>query len=478
MPIDPSISLQAGQGVTPLANPLDTYGKVATLANTLSQNRLIDASAQNAVDQNRNIRLQGDTSAQALGSSQQSAINNAALSLAKLPDDQIGHETYRTLDNLVQSNVITQQQAKSFGDVIAQTGNGSTDPAVGAAHLRAMLQGYAMRGLPQGAQYEQAYGVRGTMSDGQSLQPGVFAPPSSGGGFTPSGQATNVYPSRADLATRTQTGLNSDGSVKTGPLANVTPPNLAGPAARQPLGDGRFPSALRNPANATPAVPNDGNVTTSLGPASVAAKTATGAQSADAFQKISEEGDTARAQDAVLANMQNDAAQYESGPGQDKIKQFQAVVQRIAPGMSAAFGIKPEAIAANESFDKLVANLADAQGAKSDSRLSVTQAGIPSSSLTPEGRSMILNQLRGNTDYKRAIQKMAAAYPDKADREGFSANVANNLDPRAFQYARLTPVQRGNYLANIKDGSDMSAFQASYLWAEKNGLIGNANAGR
>src|SRR5690242_12792385 len=46
--LDPSISLKAGQGVTPLQNPLQTVGTFANVQNALNQNQLGKLAIQKA----------------------------------------------------------------------------------------------------------------------------------------------------------------------------------------------------------------------------------------------------------------------------------------------------------------------------------------------------------------------------------------------------------------------------------------------
>ena len=322
------------------------------------------------------------------------------------------------------------------------------------------------------------YGVPSAQNDGQNIIAGTTAPARLGGGFTPS-TVTPAYPSRSELAGRTTVGINPDGSVRTGPLANVTPPNLAGPAGQpSPLGTGRLPAALRNPngpASAAPpasapasapppgmstdpgaarppstipvpvAAASNGEVTTGLGPAQTAAQTATGAQSADAFKDIANQAVAAQGRGAVLDNMLGDTTQFTSGPENDRILKLRQVAGRLG------IPVNTDATTAQESFNKLAAQLANQQGGGTDARLSVSQAGNPHADLSPGGLDQMLRQLRGNEDYLGARAKLAAAYPNPADRSGFEANQGAQLDPRTFQYDRLTPEQKAKYFATVQD---------------------------
>lgn len=449
MALDPTIALQAGQG-TQAPNALAQLGSLAGTANAIQQNKLLKASTA--------------TAEQGLNATRQKAIGTIAMSVLHLPDQEIVPALHSALDRAVAAGVLPQEQAAQYEAGIAQSKD--------AGHLRRMIAQVGLSTLDPGGQFAQIYGTPADISNGQDLQPGVRASGLMGGGVRPAGPPTPLYPSRADLNERVIVGYDPKGNPIYGPKAQVTPLPLGGPAAApSPLGTGRLPDALRNPANVPP--PTTGNVV-APGAAATAALSATGGQSATHFQTIADQGVQAQGQDAILANMQTEAAQFTQGPGQDKIKNFQAAALRFANPLAKAFGIDEKSVAANQSFDKLAAQIADAQGAKSDARLQVTQAANPSSALTPPGVDLILKQLRGNTDYLRARSKLAAAYPDKADREGFEAKIGANLDPRAFQFERLSDDQRREFLKGIKDPKDKAAFQKGYFWAKEQGLLTSA----
>ena len=346
------------------------------------------------------------------------------------------------------------------------------DPAALRQHLTVTQQSLM---TPEGQQ-ANTYGAPSAQSDGQNVIAGTTAPARLGGGFS-GASVTPVYPSRSELAGRTTVGVNPDGSIRTGPLANVTPQGLAGPAGQpSPLGSGRLPAALRNPngpaSAAPPAQPpasapgmtaapgaggqpspvpaplpaaDNGEVTTGLGPAQTAAQTATGTQSADAFKEIANQAVAAQGRGAVLDNMLSDTKQFTSGPGTDQILRLRQVAGRL--GLPA----NTDATTAAESFNKLAAQLANQQGGGTDARLNVAQAGNPHGDLSPDGLDQMLRQLRGNEDYIGARAKLAAGHPNPADRTGFEANVGAQLDPRTFQYDRLTPAQKATYFKNLDD---------------------------
>ena len=469
MPLDPSISLQAGQGVTPLQNPLDLGMKYQGLANAMSQNKLIEANT-----------------AQTKQQTAQSGADDAAKRIAEwraLPDHLRTQATARQVVMWnVQSGATSPQAASAALDAINATKDQPAldklaDGATAHIPLGMTMDQYAnmqvARGLSGADKAGQILGQNQMINDGQTQQINRVASPLQGAmnpnipGMVPQSGGVPIYPSRGELASRTTGPVGPKGEPTTVPLSTVTPPHLAGPAAT-PLGNGRFqvPPALRNPAN--PAA-SGGQVTTGLGPAQTAAQSATGAQSAGKFSDIVDSGQQAQSQDAILANMQADAAQFTTGYGADKIKTFkQAVTRVMGPNGARVFGVDPKALESNESFDKLAAQIADGQGAGSDARLAVKQAGSPNSHTTPPGVDMILRQLRGNSDYIRARSKLAAGWGDQSDRAGFEDNVGANLDPRAFQIARLAPENRGTFL---KSQTDAPVVIKAYRWAEQRGLL-------
>lgn len=454
MALEPNIALQAGQGVAAPPNPMDQLGRVVGIANAVGQNKLMGQALQTqqqALAATR-LRVLGGIAATALS---QSDPNNP---------DTLVHALHLGIDGAVKNGVIDQGTAQHLFEGIANTAS--------PGELVGRVKQFALMGLEPNAALSRVYGENATMSNGQDVQPGVFRNPMFGGGFTASGPAVPQFPSRSELAGRVPGPAGANGEPTTVPLGTVTPPNLAGPAA-SPMGNGRgnLPPALRNPANppAPAAAAPNGQVTTGLGPAQSAALSQTGGQSATRFQEIADAGTQALSQDAILSNMEAESDQFTTGIGAERFKKFSQAAVRFAPGLARAFGVDEKSVAANESFDKLAAQIADAQGAKSDARLAVTQNANPSSSLSPEGVRLILRQLRGNADYLRARQTLAAQWPNRADHQGFEQE-AKNLDPRAFQLLRMTPEQRTAYFTKLSP-SDRDAIKRAWAWTQERGLV-------
>jgi hypothetical protein len=325
---------------------------------------------------------------------------------------------------------------------------------------------------------------------------GVF-----GGGITtqpqqgaPQGQ------SPADLNKLVKIGTNPDGSDRMGTqrqaqnLAEGRDANDDGPNAG-PLGTGRpVPPALLNPNKPAPAASSSTPPAPPLAPVAAPATTAqpptpapgftvgqptaqrtaqetTGTTSANQFQNIVDQGVKARSQDALLGTMLSEAQGFRPGPGADLASTIKRTILGAGAQFGTTFGIDTDKLAKQESVTKIGNQLADAQGAGSDARMRVNEGANPSVHNTPAGLDLIIRQLRGNTDYLRARQQLAAAYPEKDKIDKFEADIASNLDPRVFQYQRMqTGQQRTDYFNGL-EAADKPKFKKAYDWATQYGLL-------
>jgi hypothetical protein len=184
------------------------------------------------------------------------------------------------------------------------------------------------------------------------------------------------------------------------------------------------------------------------------------------FQAEVDAGTAAQGQQAILANMLVDTKQFMPG-------RYASAIASIRAKLAPAFNVDEKALAAHDSFEKLAAQLAIQQGqsvgAGSDARFSVTQAANPHGGLAPESIDLILRQLQGNADYVQARQSMAQQWPSKANYNGFVESV-RPLDPRVFQYERMTDGQKADYFKAM-DPKAQSAFMQAHKWAEEKKLL-------
>ncbi len=474
----------AGQVQQQAINP-DTGDYDPRSANRLlSQAPAAAAVAAEGIGQNQ--ALQGQQ--QALSQNRAGVINSMITPLLTVPDGALHDAAAETLQRAVTQGLIPADQATALALKLPN------DPVA----LRKVLQQTQLSAMAPESRQAQIYGTPGAVDNGGFNIPTVTASPMMGGGrsavpgavqqlpgpqFINDGQQqvptsggravgggfqTQLSPS--ELAAPMQIGIDAKGA----PIMGTRAQFLARAQGQSPLGNGRMPAALLNPnkpaaaPDAAPAADGGNGVVTGLGPAQASSLTAQGGASAAAFQQIADQGVQAKSQNAILGNMLGDTTQFTSG--MNAVNNFKTTLQRQAPAIAQAFGIDPKQVASMESFDKLAAQIASQQGAGSDARLAVAQSGNPSSKLSKEGVDLMLRQLQGNADYLQARAAVAAKYPDQSDRAGFEASAGSQLDPRAFQFARMTQPQRVDYVKGLS-ATDKAAVQRSYNFAHSAGIL-------
>ena len=492
MAIDPGIYAQAGRPSVELQNPLQIAGQAAQVAAGVNANRLFQAQTargqamQQAIDPttgaldlgkfNRLIAANpaaaqaapealGQSTALAGSQQQQNMTRNDFLmrglgAVSDLSDDQLHSGLAQFAHRAETVAGVDPLEVKS---ILAALPN---DPA----QLRTALRQAQMSLQTPEAQQAITYQKPVNVNDGQTLQPMLQASGMHGGGMVPAGPGIQMQLSPGEENAPTDIGITKGGAPIKGTLRQFINKATGG---QSPLGTGRIPAGLMNPANA-PQAPAGGGIVSGLSPDQTAALAKTGGDSAAAFQGYADDANKAVAQNAILGNMLADSKQFTTGPLNDRIKAFQSFATTYAPKTAGAFGVDPAKVAANESFDKFAAQLANAQGAGSDARLNVNQAANPHGAMAPESVDLVLRQLQGNSDFTKAKAALAHSWSDKTDRTGFEAHVRDNLDPRAFQFARMTVPQRQSYAAALSP-QDRDAVKSAYKFAHDNGMI---NAGQ
>jgi len=402
--------------------------------------------------------------AQDQGQKTNAAIGDAITAAMKAPDDQLHAAAAAGLTRLIVAGAIPQDKG-----VLAamQLPN---DPV----QLRQRLEQIRLSLAPPEQRQTGIYGVPGqqtgpdgkTMGTLQSSQTGAVSMPAQQGaplGFTPQQLASPV--DIVDPATGQKLTIPFGEMLR---RQGVQLPQMPG---APDVGTGRPPPALRNPAAVMP--PPAAPVVTGLSPAQQAQQAAQGATANTDFRQEAQNSVQAQSQNAVLGNMLADTSQFVTGPGIEGTKKFKQIMTAWSPKIAGAIGVSPDSVAANESFDKLVNQIVTSQqGAQTDARMAVTEAATPHSGLTPGGVDMIIRQLQGNSDYLAARARLANAYPDKTNFAAFQQSIKDDLDPRAFQYQRMTIPQRRTYFESLDAGAKAKLKEA-YGWAEKKGLISN-----
>lgn len=498
--VDSGIALQAGKGQGEANNPLQQIGQFANIQNALNQNKLFPGQAA--------LQQQQVQSGQ-VGLAQK--INQAGYqALTPLLSGTINHDNLTTALGSVESNLGLPTQgiladimktapsgdgpefdAKVRGLIAARSQTapesavGMVTPGVGPQIDNGPVIALTTKGAP-GSQTPGQLANAGAITKGFAPQiyndgreglplingqsngtiltnhpaPGRVDTGLKAGVGVEGNDGADVGLSRAQLATPTPLGVDAQGRPYSGTLNQY----ISKSGDTMPLGTGRLPPELLNPNRAQ-------GIQTGLGPAQQAAATQTGAGSAKAFQDIQEQGVQAKSQGAVLGNMLGDLAGF--APGATHLNDYAKTLQRYAPSIAKAFGVTPEQVAANESFDKLANQIANQQGASSDAHLAVAQNANPGSHLSPAGADMIIRQLQGNADYLQARQKLAQQYSDQGDRTGFEAGPAAQIDPRAFQFDRMTPDQQKTYVKSLST-TDQDIVHKAYLNARRQGLLASA----
>lgn len=462
-PIDPTVPLQAGKGLQQQGDPfqrgLQQAGSILDIQNKANQLKLFP------YQERQQAAIAGQEEAKNIGA--QRSLGYAFLApLMDLPPEQWTHQA--VTDAIARAGAVgvdTRALVKEF------TAAPQADGATLASYMRPIIGTGMMASGPERA---AALGQPTSIDQGLGVQPGVTGGVASSrfGQFQPAGSQIPVYPSRATQIQRVPGPPDSRGAPTTVPLGAVSPSSLTG---MPDMGTGRpdnVPPALRNPnapqQGSQSALP--GQITTGLSPSESAEQTARAGSSNQAFNEISAAGTKARDQSALLSNMLNDMARFTTGTGAQATLDFKRFMQAYASPIASILGIKPEEVAAQESFDKIANQLADAYGAGSNMKLQVNQGANPHSSLSPSGASFIIRQLQGLADYAQARQRLAAAYPDQTDVRGFEAKIGSQLDPRYFQFNRLTPEQKTEYYKAIPD-KERSKFKTGYLNAQQAGLM-------
>jgi hypothetical protein len=241
----------------------------------------------------------------------------------------------------------------------------------------------------------------------------------------------------------------------------VPPPNQLQPnqpPANQPPAQQLLPPQVTQPQGPAQQPTQPSRPVTEVSPGEKATMEAAG----PAFQREIDTGTKAQSQQALLGNMLADTKQFLPGAYAETMKNLRT---RLSP----IFGVNESALAAADSFDKIAAQLADAQGAGSDSRMAVNIAANPHSGMSASGVDLVIRQLQGNADYLQARQKLAQQWPAKSDYSGFTDSI-RQLDPRVFQYERMTPTQATDWLRAM-DPKDQRAFITAHKWAENKGLV-------
>ena len=476
-----NVDLQKAQRLAS-QNPLARQGMARTLLNTSTL-----ANEQ----QTRNLKTN-------------EVLGNAVGATLQLGDDQLKQGVLTQVERMVGAGLVTRAQANDW----------LMHAPAEASQLRTYLETLRTSLMPSDQATTQIYGTQGTQTGtgGRTVgynvnrRTGAVTSPDQPG--APQGltaeqaaertrwlQSPRDYPDPAN-PTVTKHGTNEtflrDSGVPDQYIYTGGTPASPGSQA-SPLGTGRPPPALLNPNKppaaapaATPAPAGPGSTAAPASAPSPAGSGITGPtpqQTAEAeatkrqgelspplFQKEADAGTEAQMQLANYGTMLSDLTKFTSGSGAGKTLDWKRAAVTWAPALAKALNIKPEEVAAQESFDKVAALVVAAQNPGSDGRMNLNMAATPHSALSPEGVDFIIRTLQGNADYIRARASLAAKYPDKAKYPAFQESV-KELDPRVFQLARMTQPQRDSYWKSLDD-TTQKQLGAAINKAKEMGVLG------
>ena len=506
MAIDPGIFAQANKPTVALEDPSDQLGKMMGVQQQVNANKLFQgqsaagAALQAAtdpdtgqVDQNKLNRLiaanptiapaamQAIQQGNAIGGGQtdnqtkrRAAVAQQAVSLLTMSDAQLegGQALHNQFDSELKSGLMDQ----ATHDAVVRAA-----PPIGssAAQVRQFLKQAAVGGMSGPEALNAAVGAPDMQGNGQVNQPGLragVANPNAPGSFTPSGpgigqvltpgqataQQTRIGPDNRPIDETTDTRLRQQGDTRF--LGGTNGTNF--PAALVPQGyTGRHPGntqAGAAPGTAAPgaaAVPAaGGSVVTGYAPGEREAAAATATASAAQGSALQKAADSSSDRHAMLANMEADLGGFTSGPLADKEKAFKSFALRMGSKVGTTFGIDPQGVASQESFEKLAKQIALQQSGalgSTDANLETTLGANPNAGLSQLGNKQIIARLHGNED---AITAKNQAWQQFQTTNGagsygaFSVNFNKNFDPRAYQLMRMDPADARRMVAEMDPG--------------------------
>jgi hypothetical protein len=412
-----------------------------------------------------------------LNAAQLGAFQTQLAAALKLPDDQLHNGVVEASQRLIAAGFPADRVMSQLRTLDGQN----------PANLRTQLETMWRGTLTPDQQREATYGQTGTYTTPSGALGGYTAQTSGRGAGTVTPGAGPGAPQGMSPGERGQVvewtdnrKTLPDGSpnptygqrfpITKGELTDMLTPPQPGSIP----GNGRVPPALLNNnkpqpgTTAQPAGPQPKPGTMQPSTADAANIAASGPK----FQGEIEAGTAQQPLQATLSTMQSDIGRFSAGTSAGKTLDWKRAAQSWAPSMAKFLGIKPDEIASQESFQKAAAMIVAQQQAHSDKSMDVIMAATPHDTLSPDGVDSIIRQLQGNSDYLQARAKIAQAFPNRTDFGGYQAKVAD-LDPRFFQYERLTPQQKADYFEGLRKAGQSDAFKAAY--AKTKALVGGGS---
>jgi hypothetical protein len=467
---DVSGILAAGQNLQNQQNPLGIVQGYQNLANSVLQNKIGQQQLQ--------------TQQQQLATTRANQMAQKLYAVNALPDSEVAPQAQRILDDALQGGTIDQNHY-AIGQKIISSGN------VGQIRQYATLGLIGTLAGPDAI--NRVVGQPYIMNNGQSLQPGMIAGQLSpnAGAFTPSGQATQVYPSRSELLTQ-QPGVDSEGAQTNTPLVvragEQGQGGLTGPAGvttqtASPTNQPRLPGAVPPaqpaggatgapaPGGTAPPAPQgapapSGAVRTSLPPGSDIPLKQSAQQYADDRQNAATYASRTFPLQAAISLYKEGTS---TGPGSDWINNVRSFISSRASNLGLDIGKVQTA-----NFDELNKYLTqyvtqNPMAAGSDARLASALTGNPSTHI-----STLAGQNVARAALALERMKQAAIVGYNGTPQGYAnymQNYATHVDPRAFAVDLMSPAEQQKMVASMKSPQERLQFQQSYETAKRLGLL-------
>lgn len=478
--IDASIPLQAGRGVQQ-PNPLQTISQFAGIQNALNQNKnfpLVQQGMQIA-NQRAQLGLQSDQSSLI---NQQRQLGYASLAplLAKkgpltLDDITSGLAGFEKSGG-VSAPVLNEMQH------IQLTGDPAADDANFRAHILANAQ-------PANAAAGAVTPGVSTVDTGTGIQPvtvGARGLPGQGA-ITPAGAPVQVYPSRTTqlqpVTWKNGQGVDQQGTMADWAHAHDMDSSI-GPAT--PVGGGAAPSSI--PGNGA-YVPKGAPGASGAAPSGPIPGPSPGtpenlAASAMSAHAANQRAATFSSDLFPLQQAQTALANAPTGKGSQIAHDASAYINTFAPawvqkGLSFISPVMtPDQQAAYDEAKKYLTQgqLGVPGATRSNEGQTVAGAASPSTEISPQAAQLVL---KGMIGLRRMEQDATLSFnksglpPSAYDK--FQTEFATKADPRAYTFDQMSPTERQQTLASLKDPGKRAAFIRQVQGAEANGVLSAPN---
>lgn len=227
-----------------------------------------------------------------------------------------------------------------------------------------------------------------------------------------------------------------------------------------PPGPGGAPRVMKLPATNV----GDGTRETGLAPGEEALISSPAARA----ERLQGTSSTSPQYHADLENLKQDSKVLDNlgGPTFEVEKKLNQLTSRLG-----GFGVTmtPEQLKAGESFDKIANQISTSQagnlGAATDAGRHMVVGANPSTSMSSYGREGVIDMLHGNQDAidrsRKNWLKARANGAKVGSFDQFMDIAGEQIDPRVFQYNRMSGPNQHKFLDNMGD-ADYKEFQTRY----------------